>query len=303
MALEFYNPSKVLLYVRQFEAKSPIFLEFDPSMYCNHTCVWCRYGHDERMLSYEFMSRKLAKYPKTEGVRITGGGEPLVNPDTVKFIKECGYRGMTVGLETNGALLDDESIEIIARSVRYCRISLDAGSPEVHSMLHRPKNKENDFDKVVKNIRKLAKARVRELGVSFLVVNKNVNDIEKLAKLKLPVNYIHFKPLIKGSDKESTQKAIEIIESIPYFKNMDTRYDRLQKDDICNNKIPCRVSEIIRRIGGEGTEYVCCEHCYEPKFEVGKWDGDNSVCKTCRYNAYNEILESYYSDKMTRKML
>lgn len=303
MALEFYSPSKVLLYVKQFELKSPIFLEVDPSMECNHSCVWCRYGHDERKLSYEFMLRKLAKYPKIEGVRITGGGEPLMNPATVKFIKECYYRGMTVGLETNGALLDDESIDIISRCCRYCRISLDAGCAETHKMLHRPKNDLDDFNKIINNIRKLAKGKVRELGVSFLVVSKNLEDIEKLAKLKLPVSYIHFKPLIKGSDKETTKKAIEIIESSPYYKNTDTRYDRLQKDDICNNKIPCRVSEIIRRIGANSTEYVCCEHCYEPEFEVGKWDGDNSKCFTCRYNAYNEILELYYSDKMTKRML
>jgi MoaA/NifB/PqqE/SkfB family radical SAM enzyme len=300
MSLKFYEQGKVLLRVKDYELKTPVFLEVDPSMLCNHSCVWCRYGHDERMLSYDFMVKKLAKYPKVRGVRITGGGEPLINPDTIPFIKECGKRGMTVGIETNGSLLDEESIEVIARWCRYCRISLDAGTPETYEKLHRA----NDFRKVVDNINKLAKAKVRELGVSYLVVEKNVDDIKSLAKLNLPVNYVHFKPLInKGTSEAAKNKAIEIIESLPYFQKTKARYDRLIQDDICNNKIPCRVSAIIRRIGGDFSEYCCCEHVYEPEFKVDVWDGDTSKCKTCRYNGYNEILESYYKDDMAKDLL
>lgn len=303
MALEFYNYSKVLLRVKEFEAKTPTSLEIDPSMYCNHECVWCRYGHDNSMLSYEFMLRKLAKYPKIQGVRITGGGEPLTNPDTLKFIKECSLRGMEVGLETNGGLLNDDAIDIIARYCTYCRISLDSGSSDTHRILHRPKSKINEFENIVENIYKLAKARVRELGISFLVVEKNLKDIDKFAELKLPVDYIHFKPLIEGTKKETAQTAIEIIELNPYYKTIRTRYDRLEKDDICNNKIPCRISELIRRIGGNQIEYVCCEHAYDKEFVVGQWQGDTSKCYTCRYNSYNEILESYYANKMSKGLL
>ena len=299
MALEFYNQAKVLLKVNEFEGKFPTCLEFDPSMLCNHNCVWCRYGHDESMLSYDFMIKKLAKYPKVKGIRITGGGEPLMNPDTVPFIQECFKRKMTIGIETNGSLLNDESIDVIARSCRYCRISLDAGSPETYMGLHRA----NDFNKVVENIRKLAKAKIRELGVSYLVVTKNVNDIKLLPKLNLPVDYIHFKPLInKGTTDKAKQEAIKLIETIPYFKTIKARYDRLLQDDVCNNKIPCRISELIRRVGGDSKEYVCCEKAYESKYEVDKWDGDTSGCKTCRYNGYNEILESYYTDDMCKDM-
>jgi MoaA/NifB/PqqE/SkfB family radical SAM enzyme len=300
MSLKFYDYSKALLYINEFESKTPVFLEFDPSMACNQNCCWCRYGHDDSMLSYEFMIKKLAKYPKVRGIRITGGGEPLMNPATIPFIKECFHRGMTVGIETNGSLLDKDSIDVISRCCRYCRISLDAGCAETYSKLHHS----NSFETVVANIRKLNEARVRELGISYLVVAKNVQDIKLLPKLILPVDYFHFKPLIdEGTNDETKKESIGIIENNSYFKVVKTRYDRLIKDEDCNNKLPCRITELIRRIGGDGKEYTCCEKVYQPEFEVGVWNGDTSSCVSCRYNGYNEILESYYSDSLTRRML
>lgn len=300
MTLRFYDQSKILLYIRQFEAKEPVFLEIDPSMACNQACVWCRYAHNQDgMLSYDFMLKKLAKYPKVKGVRITGGGEPLMNHDTIPFIQECYKRGITVGIETNGSLLNDESIEIIARCCRYCRISLDAGSIFTYEKLH----KSNCFERVVDNIKKLHQWKVRELGVSYLVISKNLDDINLLTKLALPVDYIHFKPLIKGTDDETRKQAVKVIETNPYFKTLPTRYDRLIQDDVCNNKLVCRISELIRRIGGDKKEYVCCEWVYDARFDRDIWNGDTSKCLTCRYNGYNEILEAYYSNNLCRELL
>ena len=289
----------MLLYLNELESKVPIFLEIHPSLACNHHCVWCRYCHEEKELSYSYLMDLLFKYPRIKGIRITGGGEPLMNPNTIGFIRECFNRGIQTGIETNGSLLNDEAIYTISRYCRYCRISLDAATPKTYQLLHRT----DDFAVVVENIWKLSKARVRELGISYLVTAKNVTEIPVLETLALPVDYIHFKPLIQGIDGRTRKNAISLLKNSNYFISLRTRYDRLLQDDACNNKIPCRISQLIRVIGGDSKEYVCCEQVYVPKYEIGTWHGDRSRCTTCRYNGYNEILESYYSNAMSREFL
>jgi MoaA/NifB/PqqE/SkfB family radical SAM enzyme len=294
--LKFYDQSKVLLYVDKYELNQPVFLEIDPSMECNQSCVWCRYGHSKEKLSYSYMMRKLVDYPCVKGIRITGGGEPLVNPATLKFIKSCYDRGIIVGIETNGSLLDDNAIDIISHCCRYCRVSLDAGSEITYKKLHRS----DQFNDVINSIKKFRHNRIRESGISYLVVKSNIEDIKLIPQLGLPIDYVHFKPLIKGLDKGLRDTAVEYIESL---KGINARYDRLLQDDSCNHGVSCRISKLVRRIGGDGKEYVCCEHVYEPDFIVGVWNGGNDKCKTCRYNGYNEILESYYANAMCKELL
>jgi len=299
--LKFYNQAKVFLYIQELEQNGPVFLEVHPTLACNHKCVWCRYGHDASKLSYKDMAKSLATYPHVKGVRISGGGEPLSNKDaTLQFITRCGELGIAVGIETNGGLLDDESIRIIANTCRYCRISLDAVTAETHEKLHQSK----DFERVCDNISKLRQAGIPELGLSYLIVPENVREILELPSLRLPVDYIHFKPLIVGIDKKTRNLAMLVLEHWEKTGLEPTiRWDRIVEDDMGNTRIPCRITKLIRVIGGDGKEYVCCEKAYEPEFEVGVWNGSTRKCLSCRYNGYNELLEGYYKNTISREFL
>lgn len=295
--LKFYNAAKVLLYIHEFENNQVVHLEVHPAMNCNHKCVWCRYEKTDQQLTLEYMISKLNKYPKVKGVLLSGGGEPLNNPWTIQFIVECFNRGISVGLNTNGGLLNDKNIPLIARYCRYCRISLDAASNEVHRLLHQTE----DWDKIIYNIKQLKEYGIRELGISYLVVSKNVWDISQLEKLKLPVDYYHFKPLIQGMADEVRHDAIARLQKVE--TKINARWDRIVQDDICNNKIPCRISRLISMVGGDGKEYSCCEKAYIPFFERSTWNDDTKACTSCRYNGYNEVLESYYNGSMAREFL
>lgn len=295
--LKFYSNAKVLCYIRELENRQPVHLEIHPSMSCNHKCLWCRYPHSKNQLTYHHMISKLNKYPRVKGVLLSGGGEPLVNKNTVQFIRECGRRGVQVGLNTNGGLLTDDNIKVIARNCWYCRISLDAATPKTYKLVHGSL----DFHRILDNIRKLRDHDIRELGISYLVTEDNVGEIEELATLHLPVDYIHFKPLIEGIKPLVKDEAVMRLKRLE--EKINIRWDRILQDDTCNNKIPCRITSLIRLIGGDGLEYTCCEKAYQPKFESGKWFGDTSECLSCRYNGYNEVLESYYDGGMAKEFL
>jgi MoaA/NifB/PqqE/SkfB family radical SAM enzyme len=296
-----YTPSKVLLYMKEMKKKTPVFIELHPSTVCNDKCIWCRYWgmSKKNKLSLEYMLSLFDRFPKLKGVRITGGGEPLTNKYTLDFIEECTKRGIKTSLETNGALFDDKSIKIVGGNCQYCRISLDAATPETYKKVHG----KDDFRKVLSNIRKLGKTKLPELGVSYLVTPDNVDEILKLVDLNLPVNYVHLKPLIEGIDDTTKALSLEKIkilrERVPYR----IKYDRILRDYYFNKQVTCRITDLIRVIGGDGKEYVCCEHAYEPDFISEKWSGSTAKCKQCRYNPYNEVIDMYEQNTFTKEFL
>jgi len=296
-----YNPSKVLLYMKEWEKKEPVFLELHPSTKCNNRCIWCRYWGmaEQNSLTKEQMFDLFKKYPKVKGIRITGGGEPLMNKDLPDFIRECGKRGIKTSLETNGGLLYDDVADVVGDYCQYCRISLDATTPETYKLVHGV----DSFDKVIKHIKHLEKTDIPELGISYLVTNYNVWEIENFVNLNIFPDYIHFKPLIEGIDPEIKKIALEKIEALKEKVDFDIKYDRMFKDYYHNHNIKCEITKLIRVIGGDGKEYVCCEHAYEPEFEVGKWDGSTAKCVQCRYANYNEVMDMYKENAFTKEFL
>ncbi len=297
--LPIYYPAKVLLYMKELQEKTPVFLEVHPANICNHQCVWCRYPHEGSVLSLNFMLDLFERFPKVKGIRITGGGEPLINKNIFDFTEECGKRGIQTGIETNGSLLNNRGISVIGNNCRYCRISLDAATAETHALLHRS----NDFHKIIANIKLLRETNLPELGISYLVTKDNVEEIPLLADLELPINYIHFKPLIQGIKDLTREKALERISSLEREVNYPIKYNRIIHDDFCNKKVKCRIATLIRVIGANEREYVCCEHAYEEEFEVENWDGSNSKCVSCRYNPYNELIDLYERNAFTKEFL
>ena len=251
------------------------------------------------MVSLESMLNFLERYPEIKGITIGGGGEPLTNKYTPDFILECSRRGIKTGLFTNGGLFDRRGIDIVGNNCQYCRISLDAATPETHADLHKSK----DFHKILENIAQLRKTKLPELGVSYLVTADNVDEILLLSELDLPVDYIHFKPLIEGIDNKTRKKALKILSELQKRVNYTIRFDRIGQELMCNHKIKCRVTDVVTHLGADNKEYVCCEHTGEEEFERGKWDGSNARCHTCRYNQYNEIIDMYKRNSFSKEFL
>jgi organic radical activating enzyme len=80
---EFISGSKLMFYLERLETKNPITLEVFLTDYCDNTCPYCRYKHGQDYISYtkfiEIFS--VAKKSGIKGVILTGGGEPMLNPD------------------------------------------------------------------------------------------------------------------------------------------------------------------------------------------------------------------------------
>ena len=102
---------------------------------------------------------------------------------------------------TNGSMLERfDLFETIVKSLTWIRISLDSGIAKNYNKL-RVTNKSNNFDIVLKNIKKLIEFKKKfksdiTIGVGFVVSQDNYNEILDFAKLfkDLDVDYCQYKP-------------------------------------------------------------------------------------------------------------
>lgn len=214
---------------RKGEDIYPIYIAFSPTSYCNHKCVFCVYHYKEFkpiFFPYE-RYEKLAYEWKELGVRslfFAGDGDPLLNKKTPQMVEVSKKAGMDIALNTNGRLLNDESIKIFARDLTFIRISLNAGTKENYAQIHG--TQEKDFDIVLENLSKLVTEKKRinsniTIGVQCLLLSLNYHEIPELAKKlkQLGVNYLAIKPFLKHPEIAFDDEVENLEEKLQELSN------------------------------------------------------------------------------------
>jgi len=120
-----------------------------------------------------------------------------------------GENDIQIGITTNGVFID-RYIEQIANFSSWTRVSMDAGTTETFGVLRPSKGGKSTFDKVVSNMRLLAKIKKGKLGFSFLIqteadgegVINNINEIYDAALLAKDIgcDYFEVKPTYNFRD-------------------------------------------------------------------------------------------------------
>ena len=112
-------------------------------------------------------------------VLILSGGEPLLRPDIFDIAHRAKSMGFYVGLSSNGTLIDESNIDLIADvGFDYVGVSLD-GIAATHDKFRRM---DGAFDKSMHGIR-LCKARGIKVGVRFTLTQDNAHDLPGLLQL------------------------------------------------------------------------------------------------------------------------
>lgn len=343
MNLKQFNPMKILNHWTTMNAilkgwnPPPISCEIDLSNLCNHDCIWCMY-HDfkkEKKLTMPTETMLNLIHDLSEGdvksITFTGGGEPLMNPDTTKALYKVRNAGMEAGLVTNGELLETEICKTIIETCDFVRISLDAAISETHSFVHKPKDSTKGiFDKILINLQRLVFLRNTTdnnltIGIAFLVHTFNYKEIYKATELakRLGVDYIQIRPVfIPGSKpivniwekvKELMEKAMELADDKFQVFPILHRFDEMAKVERAFSH--CLGHALLGVVGADLNVYLCCQLRGNPEFSFGSlkkesffeiWHGKKrqevikrinlEKCPPCRYTKYNEILD-YLDDK------
>jgi len=328
-----FTPLKILKHKETLEAitrgeiPTPVTVEIDPTNLCNHECIWCMYeGFKEESaesLSEEYLLSLVDELADmgVKSIVLSGGGEPLVNKASLKVITKAHEKGLEVALVTNGELLDEESIGIVAENCTWVRISLDAANAETYQRCHGIRN-QDAFQTVLKNTEELAnyKKRVNSpitIGLAFLVHPYNYQEVYEACKIakNLGCDYIQIRPVysygfnleeqmilsciaqIQRAKEEFQSEDFAIQSSMERFKLKERKYDK------------CVACKLIGIVAADMQTYVCCQLKGDPGFKTGDlnsksfkeiWQDpathalggkvDVSDCPPCRYDGYNEIL-------------
>jgi MoaA/NifB/PqqE/SkfB family radical SAM enzyme len=240
-----FNSMKVLLWREELEAIAkqeflpPVTVDTDPTNACNYNCMWCNaFDYMQKGVSSitEEHLLRLADFYKEWGVRstcIAGGGEPLLNKGLCSFVERLHKNGIQSGIITNGSLMTEEHVEVIARFARWCGFSMDAGTSEVYAKVKGIKDNKL-FHKVLENIGRLAKRR-DELGTGldiaykFLVHPVNALEIYEAARIakSLGVNDFHMRPV--GWDNLTVTKGRERLDFVPLLSEIEKQVEAARK--------------------------------------------------------------------------
>ena len=182
-----YHPEKIVG-VKQRNNAFPISATISLGNFCNHACLWCStaYWQQESSKTIDFNDLKnWLKKAQKKGLKsasYVGNGEPLAYKKFDKITSFCNSLKLDQGIFTNGYLMD-RYFDNLIEHFTYVRISLDAGSSEIHSKLH--KVSETHFPKILKNIKEIEEFNIGHfiIGESLtLGISKTIKNFKKIIK-------------------------------------------------------------------------------------------------------------------------
>ena len=152
---------------------------------CNERCVHCYFPENYRkgVMSRELFLRILGQCKDCNVLSITiSGGEPMINPELLVFIKECRENNISVNLLSNLTLLSDEMLqEFVKTPLLSVQTSLYSMSGAVHDSITSVRG---SFEKTKRAIELLHQFNIpMQINCPIMKQNKNTyQDVLNWAK-------------------------------------------------------------------------------------------------------------------------
>ncbi|MHC4456536.1 MAG: radical SAM protein [Planctomycetota bacterium] len=214
---------------------APVLITVDPTNFCNLNCIWCNAEFVRRQRKASLSEKALLKIadflprwghgqnawePGVQAICIAGGGEPLLNPATGKFIDKVVANDIDVGIVTNGTVMN-KFVDSLSQAV-WVGVSVDAGTKKTFNKLKGLKPDDDVFDRIIDNIAILAdyanmhnnklgwKHPAYGVSYKYLLYKDNIAEIYEATKLakQLGCKNIHFRPAGTTWDKLGTEQEI-----------------------------------------------------------------------------------------------
>lgn len=156
---------------------------FELTSHCNFSCVHCYLSdhHSQDELSYEKVIEIIDILYKKEVLFITfTGGEIFTRNDFLDIYMYAKNKGFIIELYTNGALINDNIIELFKQyPPLLVDISLYGSCEETYQKVT---GVSNAFNKVITNIQKLIDAGIR-VSLKAPVLNLYYNELTKIKEI------------------------------------------------------------------------------------------------------------------------
>ena len=178
--------------IADLEPPLPTRMQIEVTAACNLRCRMClvsyrpSLGKKEGSLTIETFRRLVDENDRLEEVTLQGLGEPLLAPDFPLMVEHAARRGVRMGFNTNGMLLNRARAEPLVRAgLSWIHVSIDGATKATFEGIRHMAR----FETVVQNVQGLV-ALKRELGasrprlqVNFVAMRRNVEELPDLVRL------------------------------------------------------------------------------------------------------------------------
>jgi MoaA/NifB/PqqE/SkfB family radical SAM enzyme len=178
---------------------SKIYIE--PTTACNLDCITCfRNGWDQplgRMTeeTFESIFAGLQALDPLPAVYFGGIGEPLFHRQTIEWIARIKALGARVEMITNGILLTEKKArQLVDTGLDMLWVSIDGAAPQTYADVRIGA----ELPQILANLRRLTKIRKGghfpqpEIGIAFLAMQRNIDDLPKVIRLGISMGVKHF---------------------------------------------------------------------------------------------------------------
>jgi hypothetical protein len=212
---------------------TPANLEIWPSLTCTarcHSCPYIRNGarriadktidHDY-LMPIELWQRLAGEFSAAGGLSVTftGGGEPTVNHDLVRFAAIARQFGLEWGLYTNGASLTPAMIdELLSHDPTFIRVSINSGSPAAHHALYRlGADAYGYIQTMVSHMLRRTRSGGPSIGLGYIMTHAapteltGIRDfcVDLAASSGRPVDYIAIRPALTYYDRSGIPVPVQ----------------------------------------------------------------------------------------------
>ena len=283
-------------------------LTIAPTMGCNFDCPYCFENHRAGKMGrkvQEDVSALAARMLKASGAKrlhVTWfGGEPLLAKDVVEelakklmAVSEKYGASFRANIITNGYLLDQETVDLLARvQVKDMQITLD-GLQKAHDATRHLSGGGGTFERIVQNLRTLhipCEVHIRQ--------NLHEGNKEDRASLEALVRELSEE---SGNDLKyssfyvrGNQASIDRDSNVAFLRGRG-RLDEGLRRDVKNFRLKnghfCSASRLFSvGIDAEGRLYKCWENMDDPKYTFGTAD---------TWNPEEPVRSAIYPDQLTR---
>lgn len=225
-------------------------LQVESSIACNLRCVMCPWraiaerAENRGIMSGEVWDAVSPCLQDIASVDFTGGGEPLLQPRLLEWMREAKAAGCEAGFLTNGLLLRGETAqEVVEAGIDWVCVSIDGATADVYNEIRVG----SDFDRVCENLARLAELRVGKvpkLMINFVLMSMNSHQMGEIVRLgaRLGVDQVNFKQcdVIRGREGKG----------YGLFANSETKeVHRLQKE-------LARARRLAKKLGVQTTAFA-----------------------------------------------
>lgn len=216
---------------------------------CNMQCMYCsqasfRTRPRQKAMSTDVLKKVLDKFYNTATKRrrtvVLYGGEPMMNPDGVRFavnyIRDDIKDGNAeIVIFTNGTLLDDAFIDFFARKNVSVIISVD-GPREINDQFRRISG-EGSYDIIAATIHLFQKKKIR-FGISSTIASHNLNSlgdtirffVDQFKPFSIGLNPLHYTPAgQKNISVEADDMASAMVKAYDVAKNYGIYVEQIMR--------------------------------------------------------------------------